>query len=429
MSDHRFEPATTPAPLAWVGIRSGGQIGIRAAWGALAGRASALLTATAAGATSFEIGSVLLPALLVGTLHGTPAALGVIEGLAIAAGSLARVAGGTIVHHARRRRLVNVGGYAGVAALTAAMAAAATALQVAILRGGAWVAQGVRSPTTHVDIAEGHPEHRLGREYGTDRAAEYFGAALGAALAVVLVVLVDVRGALLVAAVPGVLAVVAALRARSGAGSSEAFPVHHLRATLGTLARGRLGWTLAGIAVLEAANISFTLLILRAEKLLEDGGDVNHAVIVAVTLFVGYRLAALAAGAIGGRAIDAAGPGLALALGSTGLLGAYILFAETGGAIAVIAVAFVLAGAGLGLAETGEHVAVAKLAPPHARALAFGAVTALQSAGRLLASIVAGVLWTVVAPEAGLLVTAPLLVACPLVLLIGATRSRRATRS
>jgi predicted MFS family arabinose efflux permease len=388
-----------------------------------------LLTATAAGATSFEIGSVLLPALLVGTLHGTPAALGVIEGLAIAAGSLARVAGGTIVHHARRRRLVNVGGYAGVAALTAAMAAAATALQVAILRGGAWVAQGVRSPTTHVDIAEGHPEHRLGREYGTDRAAEYFGAALGAALAVVLVVLVDVRGALVVAAVPGVLAVVAALRARSGAGSSEAFPVHHLRATLGTLARGRLGWTLAGIAVLEAANISFTLLILRAEKLLEDGGDVNHAVIVAVTLFVGYRLAALAAGAIGGRAIDAAGPGLALALGSTGLLGAYILFAETGGAIAVIAVAFVLAGAGLGLAETGEHVAVAKLAPPHARALAFGAVTALQSAGRLLASIVAGVLWTVVAPEAGLLVTAPLLVACPLVLLIGATRSHRATHS
>ena len=88
-----------------------------------------------------------------------------------------------------------------------------------------------------------------------------------------------------------------------------------------------------------------------------------------------------------------------------------------------------LAGAGLGLAETGEHVAVAKLAPPHARALAFGAVTALQSAGRLLASIVAGVLWTVVAPEAGLLVTAPLLVACPLVLAIGATRNRRATRT
>jgi MFS family permease len=422
MNDHEFDTATIRAR-----IRLGGATRVRAAWGALAARASASLTATAAAATSFEIGSVLLPALLVGTLHATPAALGLIEGLGIGAGSIARLTGGTIVHRARRRRFVNVGGYAGVAAFTGALAAAATALQVAIVRGGAWVAQGVRSPTTPVDIAEEQPVHRLGRGYGAERAAEYFGAALGAALAVLLVVLVDVRGAFLVAAVPGVLAVVAALRAPAVAGSSEAL-VHHVRAALATLARGRLGWTLAGVALLEAANISFTLLILRAEKLLEEGRDVNQAVIVAVTLFVGYRITALVASAIGGRAIDAAGPGLALALGSTGLLGAYVLFAETGGAIAVIAVAFALAGAGLGLAETGEHVAVAKLAPPHARALAFGAVTALQSAGRLVASIVAGILWTVVAPEAGLLVTVPLLVACPLVLLIGATRSRRVTR-
>jgi predicted MFS family arabinose efflux permease len=211
-------------------------------------------------------------------------------------------------------------------------------------------------------------------------------------------------------------------------GSSEVLPVHHVRTALATLARGRLGWTFAGVAALEAANISFTLLILRAEKLLEEGHDINGAVIVAVTLFVGYRLAALAAGAIGGRAIDVIGPAPALALGAMGLLGAYVLFAETSGTVAVIAVAFVLAGTGLGLAETGEHVAVARLAPPHARALAFGALSALQSGGRLAASVVAGILWTVVAPSAGLLVTAPLLIVCPLVLLIGARRRWNRTR-
>jgi MFS family permease len=397
---------------------------VRAGWAMLAARVSASLTATSAAATSFEIGSVLLPALLVGTLDATPAALGVIEGIAIGAGSLARLGGGTLVHHARRRRVVSVGGYAGVAACTAALGAAAAAWQVAVLRGGAWVAQGVRSPTGPVDIAEEHPAHRLGRGYGLERAAEYLGAALGAALAVLLVALVGVRGALFVAVVPGILAVVAALRTRAVARRPRLFAVHHLRTALATLVRGRLGWTLAGVAVLEAANISFTLLILRAEKLLEEGSDVNEAVIVAVTLFVGYRVAALAAGAIGGRAIDAAGPAPALAMGSMALLGAYVLFAETAGGVAVLAVAFVLAGAGLGLAETGEHVAVAKLAPPHARALAFGAVTALQSAGRLAASVVAGVLWTAVAPSAGLLITAPLLVACPIVLLVGARRSR-----
>ncbi|HYY21044.1 MAG TPA: MFS transporter [Thermoleophilaceae bacterium] len=394
--------------------------GIRASWAALP--VSASLTATAAGATSFEIGSVLLPALLVGTLHTTPAALGVIEGLAIGVGSLGRLAGGTIVHRARPRRIVNVGGCGGIAACTGALAAAAVAWQVAVLRGGAWVAQGVRSPTAPADIADEHPAHRLGRGFGLDRAAEYLGAALGAALAVLLVALMDVRGALVVAIVPGALAAVAALRARVVAGIPELFPVHHLRSALATLARGRLGWTFAGVAALEAANISFTLLILRAEKLLEHTHTVNGAVIVAVTLFVGYRLAALVAGAIGGRAIDVVGAGPALALGAMALLGAYVLFAETGAAVAVIAVAFVLAGAGLGLAETGEHVAVAKLAPPHARALAFGALSALQSGGRLAASVVAGILWTVVAPQAGLLVTAPLLVVCPLLLLIGARR-------
>jgi MFS family permease len=391
--------------------------GVRAGWATFP--LSASLTATATAATSFEIGSVLLPALLVGTLHTTPAALGVIEGLAIGLGSLARLTGGAIVHHAHRRRVVNVGGCAGVAACTGALAAAAVAWQVAVLRGGAWVAQGVRGPTAPADIADEHPLHRLGRGFGIDRAAEYFGGALGAALAVLLVALVDVRGALVVAVVPGALAAVAALRARVVVGA-RVFPVHHLRTALATLARGRLGWTFAGVAALEAANISFTLLILRAEKLLEHGHGVNGAVIVAVTLFVGYRLAALAAGAIGGRAIDVVGPAPALAVGAMGLLGAYVLFAETGAGVAVIAVAFVLAGAGLGLAETGEHVAVARLAPPHARALAFGALSALQSGGRLAASVVAGIIWTVVAPSAGLLVTAPLLILCPLVLLVGA---------
>jgi hypothetical protein len=399
---------------------------VRAGWATFP--VSASLTATAAAATSFEVGSVLLPALLVGTLHTTPAALGVIEGLAIGVGSLARLTGGTIVHHAGRRRIANVGGCGGVAACTAALAAAAVAWQVAVLRGGAWVAQGVRSPTAPADIADEHPVHRLGRGFGIDRAAEYLGAALGAALAVLLVALMDVRGALVVAIVPGALAAVAALRARVIVGTPQVFPVHHLRSALATLARGRLGWTFAGVAALEAANISFTLLILRAEKLLEHSHDVNGAVIVAVTLFVGYRLAALAAGAIGGCAIDAVGPAPALALGAMGLLGAYVLFAETGPAVAVIAVAFVLAGVGLGLAETGEHVAVARLAPPHARALAFGTLSALQSGGRLAASVVAGILWTVVAPAAGLLVTAPLLILCPLVLLIGARRRRAGAR-
>jgi hypothetical protein len=67
------------------------------------------------------------------------------------------------------------------------------------------------------------------------------------------------------------------------------------------LFRGALSWTLVGIGALEAANITFTLLILRATKLLEEGRSVTGAVIVAVSLFLGYRLAGAAAATVGGQ--------------------------------------------------------------------------------------------------------------------------------
>jgi predicted MFS family arabinose efflux permease len=230
--------------------------------------------------------------------------------------------------------------------------------------------------------------------------------------------------ALALAVVPGALAVVAALRARPAPEAGRTPAIQRVWIAARRLRHGPLGLTLAGIAVLEAANISFTLLILRATKLLEESRTVDEAVMVAVALFLGYRLAAVIAALAGGRLIDATNAPLALATGSLALLAAYVLFAGTSGGVTVLGLAFVLAGVGLGLAETGEHVAVGQVAAPEARALAFGAVTALQSAGRLFASIAAGVLWTAVAPAAGLLVTAPLLVLCPLVLLLAQRRVR-----
>src|SRR5206468_9811464 len=139
-----------------------------------------------------------------------------------------------------------------------------------------------------------------------------------------------------------------------------------------------LGWTLVGIGALEAANITFTLLILRATKLLEEGRSVTGAVIVAVSLFLGYRLAGAAAATVSGRAMDRHGALPWLEGASLLLLGAYALFALTHGGVAQLALAFVMAGAALGIVETAEQVTVARAAPEHTRALAFGAVNALQ---------------------------------------------------
>jgi MFS family permease len=381
-----------------------------------------LPASTLAAAASFEVGSVLLPALLVFVLESTPAALGVIEGVAIGLAAAARFAGGAVMHDMGRRRRANVAGYGALALCTSAMAAAAATGQAAVLRAGAWVAGGFRTVATPLDVYEGTRGVALGRAFGFDRAMEHAGAGAGAALAVILVATLDIRAAIALAVVPGVAAVVLALRAKRPPEWAPPPDVPSLRAAIRELGHGRLGWTLAAIGALEAANITLTLLILRATALFEHERSVNSAVVLAIFLFLGYRLAGAVAAVASGRGIDRQGPAPWLGGAAITLLAAYAVFAQSSGGVASIAIAFVLAGAAVGVVETGEAVAVARAAPEHARALAFGAVGALQSAGRVFASIAAGVVWTVISPSAGLLITGPLLLACPLLLLVAVHR-------
>jgi len=74
------------------------------------------------------------------------------------------------------------------------------------------------------------------------------------------------------------------------------------------------------------------------------------------------------------------------------------IFAGFGASLAVLAPAFVIVGIAIGIAETAAHGAVAAAAPPELRGSAFGLLAGIQSVGNLLASAVAGLLWTVVSP-------------------------------
>ncbi len=87
-------------------------------------------------------------------------------------------------------------------------------------------------------------------------------------------------------------------------------------------------------------------------------------------------------------------------LGAMAFLGGYLLFAFGGASIVALGGAFVLAGVGIGFAETAQSAAVAASAPVDLRGSAFGLLAGVQAFGNLAASIVAGFLWTVVSPEA-----------------------------
>lgn len=66
----------------------------------------------------------------------------------------------------------------------------------------------------------------------------------------------------------------------------------------------------------------------------------------------------------------------------------------SGSQIWLLGVAFVLAGVGIGCAETAEHAAFAAFAPEQIRGSAFGLLATVQAIGNIAASVAAGLLYT-----------------------------------
>jgi MFS family permease len=368
-----------------------------------------------------EIPTSLLPAFLTANLGASAAALGAIEGVANGLAGAARLAGGALADDPQRRRATAVGGYTATAVLTGLIGVATAVWQVGVLRAGAWMMRGLRSPARNTLLADVVQSSAYGRAYGFERAMDNLGAIVGPLLALALVAAVGVRTAILLAVIPGLLAalaIVAAIRAAPRLERHERQPV---RLRIRPVLHGRLGRLLIGVSAFELGNAAATLLILRATDLLEPGRGHDSAVMVALLLYAGYNLSATAASIPGGRLSDRRGGVLVLLAGSSCFLFAYVGLAFTGAAVGLLALLFVAAGVGIGLVETAEHTAVASLAPPDLRGSAFGALAAVQSFGNLGASAVAGALWTLVSARAAFLYLAAWMLASLVALLLART--------
>jgi MFS family permease len=345
----------------------------------------------------------LLPSFLTSTLGAPAAALGLIEGIADGAAGVARFAGGPLADDPERRRTTAVGGYVTTAVASSAIAVATAAWQVGLLRAVAWAARGLRVPARNALLADLVPASAYGRAYGFERAMDNLGAIGGLLLAIGLVALVGVRGAIAISVVPGALAalaIVAAVRAAPHLTGHERRPLRiHVRA----VARGRLGRLLAGVGAFELANVAATLLILRATDLLEPEHGHDHATLIGLGLYTGYNLAATLVAVPGGHVSDRRGAVDVLMLSALAFSAAWVGFALVGASIVALAVLFAVAGAGIGMGETALSAAVAALAPVDLRGSAFGLVAAVQAFANLAASAVAGLLWTLVSPEAAFL--------------------------
>jgi MFS family permease len=348
--------------------------------------------------TGHEIPTALLPDLIRG-LGASASMLGVIEGIADGLAGTARLIGGALADDPGRRQRVAVGGYTSTAALAAATGAATGVWQVGVLRAGAWGSRGLRVPARNALLADLVPAEVYGRAYGFERAMDNLGAIAGPLLALGLVSAVGTRTAIGLSVIPGLLAALAIVYAIRHAPRLEQHDRRPVRIKIRPVLRAGLGRLFAGVAAFEIANVSTTLLILRATELLQPGRSHHRATQLAIAGYVAYNLAATLISIPAGRLGDRRSPRLILIAGILLFAVAYLGFATHGGLILVVA-AFVAAGLAIGCVETAQHAAVASAAPAELRGSAFGLLAGIQAGGNLLASAIAGVLWTAVSPTA-----------------------------
>ena len=357
------------------------------------------------GAASFladvghEIPTALLPNLLISTLGAPASALGLIEGVSDGLAGVARLGGGALADDPSRRRAIAVGGYASTAILAAGTGGATAPWQVAVLRAGAWSARGLRVPARNALLADVVPSDAYGRAYGFERAMDNLGAIVGPLLAIVLVAGLGTRWAITLSVVPGLAAAAAIIYAIRHIDQPHERERLAIRLRIRpVLASARLRRLFVGIGAFELGNCAATLLILRATELLAPGRGHDSAVTTALGLYVAYNAAATLASVPAGHLVDRRSGRDVLLLGAVSFAVAYFGLSRDTASWVALAPWFVLAGIGIGCAETAEHAAVAGDAAQEIRGSAFGVLAATQSLGNLAASGIAGILWTAFSP-------------------------------
>ncbi len=327
----------------------------------------------------------LMPLYLSAVLMAGPRALGLIEGLAEAAGSLLKLASGVLADRFGHIKAWVVGGY-GLAALARPLLAFAGAWPtVLLLRFADRVGKGLRTSPRDALLARAVGAGERGLAFGLQRAMDNAGAVLGPlAAAGLLASGLSLREVLLWAALPGTLVVALTLAIREPPVASAA-----ARAAMdwrfGSLPP-RLRRYLAVLALFTLGNSSNMFLLLRAREL--GLAEVQVPLIWALAALVATALSAPLAAAsdrIGRRPLIVAGwllyGAVYLALG--------LVDAPGWGLWPLLA----LYGVFLAATEGAEKALVADLAPTGRLGTAYGWFNLIAGLMLLPASLAFGALW------------------------------------
>jgi len=339
---------------------------------------------------SSELVHSLLPLFMVGVLGASMVTVGVVEGVAEATAAVVKVFSGALSDYLGKRKFLLVLGY-GLAALTKPMFPLATSMTwVFLARFADRIGKGIRGAPRDALVAEITPAALRGAAYGLRQALDSVGAFLGPLLAVALMAWFanDVKAVMWVAVLPAFIAVTllaTAVREPAGPRRSAEGRAPLTLADARRLPRGYWLIVVTG-AVFTLARFSEAFLILRAQDV---GLALGVVPMVLVVMNVAYAAIAFPAGA----AADRFGARRLLVLGLAVLVASDAVLAFASSPVPALAGA-ALWGIHMGLTQGLLSKLVADNAPAELLGTAFGLFNLASGGALLLASVIAGSLWS-----------------------------------
>ena len=346
--------------------------------------------------TSSELIHSLLPVFMVATLGASMVTVGFIEGVAEATASIVKVFSGVLSDYLGRRKFLMILGYA-LAAFTKPIFPLANSVGcVFTARFVDRIGKGIRGAPRDALVADITPQQLRGAAYGLRQALDSVGALLGPLLAVAFMAMFanDIRAVMWIAVIPAFVAVAVLMvyvrepERRDGTDASPKPPLAW--AEVKRLSRRYWFVVLLG-AVFTLARFSDAFLVLRAQDV---GVDLGLVPVVMIVMNVFYAGAAYPAGA----AADHMSQRALLLVGLALLIAADVVLALAGPLLAFVGAALW----GLHMAFTQGLLSklVADTAPAALRGTAFGIFNLVSGAALLLASVIAGALWSVLGAPA-----------------------------
>ncbi len=342
---------------------------------------------------SSEMVYPLVPLFLSSVLGVQKSVIGLIEGIAESTASLLKVFSGWLSDRLGHRKWLMAAGY-GISTLSRPLIATAPNWgQVLASRFIDRFGKGIRNAPRDALIAESCEAPNLGRSFGFQRGMDTMGAVVGPAVAFGLLAYYHGQYRLVfwLSMIPGILAVLTII-----------FFIRETRACpIDQLEKPKLGWSsfdrfykffILVVILFSIGNSSDVFLILRAENV---GISVTIIPLVYLVFNAVYSLGALPAGILS----DRVGPKLIIFLAFLIFGFIYLGFARASQPVHIWLL-FISYGIFMAMTEGVQKAFLATLVPSEFKATGFGLYNTLVGLAVLPASLIGGILWDRLGPQA-----------------------------